>query len=205
DLLDKTISRLDQDESLEDVAPKLIEELQTIADASDTFMKEAGNEELKKELEPFVHALQDMVLADIEYLQTQQAIDHDEMKKAQEHYDAARDLRKQSLNHDRPMLEGEGDVQAKPAGKRLQPFTDSLEKNVMHNINEDADKVFTDITKDNVHYDGINALTKEEIINGYPAGDDAKEFRPYESLSRTHAAVLLNRALVLPEQDNVED
>src|SRR5699024_1788189 len=73
DLHNKTINHLDNDETIEDVSPELIKELQHIVDASDEFMEKAKNDNLKKELEPFVNALHDMVLADIEYLEAQQA------------------------------------------------------------------------------------------------------------------------------------
>lgn len=139
ELLEETISRLDNGKALGDVASELIDELNTIAEAGDDFLVESKNEALKEELEPFIRALQDMVLADIEYLKFQQAIENDDSERAKEHYLSGQSLREQSLNHERPMLEGEDKVNAKPAGKRLQPFTDKLEEKVMENVEEVLD------------------------------------------------------------------
>lgn len=138
DLLNETINHLDNDETIEDVSPELIKELQHIVDASDEFMEKAKNDNLKKELEPFVNALHDMVLADIEYLEAQQAIEEDKVDSAKEHYVSAQMLREQSLDYNRPMLDDE-EEKAKPAAKRLQPFTDELEEHVMNNIEESLD------------------------------------------------------------------
>ncbi|GGK00285.1 hypothetical protein GCM10007063_23270 [Lentibacillus kapialis] len=136
DLLNETKSRLDSGEDLGDVAPELIDELRSIAEAGNEFLTETKNDDLKEELKPFVYALRDMVLADIEYVKAQQAIDSDNLVSAKKHYVSGRSLREQSLDYDRPMLEGEDDVKAKPAGKRLQPFTDHLEEKVTENAKE---------------------------------------------------------------------
>src|SRR5699024_9689216 len=101
----------------------------------DEFMEKAKNDNLKKELEPFVNALHDMVLADIEYLEAQQAIEEDKVDSAKEHYVSAQMLREQSLDYNRPMLDDE-EEKAKPAAKRLQTFTDEIEEHVMNNIKE---------------------------------------------------------------------
>lgn len=145
ELLDEVKSSLKDEEALdENVVSELMDELQTIADASETFLEEAKNEELKKELEPFVNALHDMVLADIEYLKTQQAMEKEDFEEAGEHYVSGQMLREKSLDYERPMLEGEDSLNAKPGAKRLQPFTDTLEKKVTENketITQNADLI----------------------------------------------------------------
>src|SRR5699024_8219510 len=112
--------------------------LQHIVDASDEFMEKAKNDNLKKELEQFVNALHDMVLADIEYLEAQQAIEEDKVDSAKEHYVSAQMLREQSLDYNRPMFDAEEET-AKPADKRLQPSADELEVHVMNNIEESSE------------------------------------------------------------------
>src|SRR5699024_11093655 len=101
-------------------------------------MEKAKNDNLKKELEPFVNALHDMVLADIEYLEAQQAIEEDKVDSAKEHYVSAQMLREQSLDYNRPMLDDE-EEKAKTAAKRLQPIKDELEEHVMNNNEESLD------------------------------------------------------------------
>ncbi|MDN6639698.1 MAG: beta-N-acetylglucosaminidase domain-containing protein [Tetragenococcus sp.] len=135
-LLDGTLEHIENGESIEDTAPELINELEYIANAGEIFLDEADNENLKEELTPFVNALHDMVLADIEYLKAQEAIDDDDRNSAQQHYEEGQKLREESLDYDRPMLEGEDPEKAKPAGKRLQPFTDELEDAVKGNLGE---------------------------------------------------------------------
>lgn len=136
ELLDVTLKNIQNDESIQSTATDLINELEYIADASEIFLDDASNENLKEELKPFVHALHDMVLADVEYLKSQEAIDEDNMDDAKEYFKAGQVLRKKSLDYDRPMLEGEDPVKAKPAGKRLQPFTNDLEDAVKENLDE---------------------------------------------------------------------
>ncbi|MCT1577004.1 beta-N-acetylglucosaminidase domain-containing protein [Oceanobacillus kimchii] len=148
ELLEETLSRIDNDEPLGNVAPELIDELSLIAEAGDEFLRESKNEALKEELEPFVHALQDMVLADIEYIQFHQDLENDDIESAKEHYVSGTILREQSLNHERPMVDEEDTVYAIPAGKRLQPFTNDIEDHVIQKAEELIDvgvmKAFVD-------------------------------------------------------------
>lgn len=134
ELLDETLEALNSDESIEDISQELIVELEVIADAGQEFLTESENYNLRQELTPFVNALYDMVLADIKYLNAQQAIEANEMGEAEQLFEEGRNLREQSLDHNRPMLEGEDPVKAKPAAKRLQPFTDELEERIEDNL-----------------------------------------------------------------------
>lgn len=55
-------------------------------------------------------------------------------------------------------------------------------------------KDFKDVSSKNVYYDIINEMRTQNIINGYEDGT----FRPNETISRKHAAVLVSRAIELP-------
>lgn len=136
DLLDNTLENVQNGESIQETAPDLIDELEYIADAGEIFLDEASNKKLKEELTPFVHALHDMVLADVEFLKAQEATEDGDNEKAQQFFTKGQNLREKSLDYDRPMLEGEDPVKAKPAGKRLQPFTDELEDAVKENLDK---------------------------------------------------------------------
>ncbi|MBU5468214.1 beta-N-acetylglucosaminidase domain-containing protein [Virgibacillus sp. MSJ-26] len=153
DLMDEIISNLDNDKAIGVIAPELMDELQIIADAGDKFMEKSKNKKLREELEPFINALRDMVLANKQFLQAELAIEDGDKEKAWNMITKASSLRKQSLNYNRPMLKGEGNVKAKPAGKRLQPFTDELQEKVTQNMEKLLDmsstvsdaKVFTNV------------------------------------------------------------
>ncbi|MFD1337114.1 beta-N-acetylglucosaminidase domain-containing protein [Oceanobacillus iheyensis] len=182
DLLEETLNRIDNDQPLGEVGPELIDELNIIAEAGDEFLGESKNEALKEELEPFVHALQDMVLANIEYIQFHQHLENENIESAKEHYVSGTVLRDQSLRHERPMLDGEDTVYAKPAAKRLQPFTDGIEAYVIQNAEELMDvgvmKAFVDQYADigkieqeadvrllHTHLTSIEHYVKEESYN----------------------------------------
>ncbi|GFK28698.1 beta-N-acetylglucosaminidase domain-containing protein [Tetragenococcus halophilus] len=136
DLLDNTLENVQNGESIQETAPNLIKELEYIANASEIYLDQASNEKLKDELEPFVRALHDMVLADVEFIKAQEALDDGDSDQAQQYFDKGQDLREKSLDYDRPMLEGEDPTKAKPAGKRLQPFSNELEDAVKSNLDE---------------------------------------------------------------------
>ncbi|TDL73650.1 hypothetical protein E2R56_12175 [Rhodococcus qingshengii] len=127
-LLDSITTKVNNAESLKDEAPEAIVQLQIIADAANEFLAKTKNEKLKKELAPFVKALRDMVLANIEFIKADLAIEAGNKAETWVHFSKATDLRKQSLNYDRPLLSGT--MKAKPAKKRLQPFTDNLEAKI---------------------------------------------------------------------------
>lgn len=57
------------------------------------------------------------------------------------------------------------------------------------------DKPFTDVSSKNVYYDIIHSMRDQGIIHGYEDGS----FKPSETLSRKHAAALINRAVDLPK------
>lgn len=128
ELLDSLTEKLDNGESLKGISPEAMDAFQTIADAADGFMAKTKNENLKEELEPFVNALHDMVLADKEFLKAAVAVEDGNNQAAWNAIEKATALRQQSLNYDRPLIDGT--TKAKPAQKRLQPFTDHLQEKV---------------------------------------------------------------------------
>lgn len=65
-----------------------------------------------------------------------------------------------------------------------------------------ARPVFSDLTEQSSHYDSIMALYQDGIINGYPTGDGTRMFKPTESVSREHAAVMFASLLNLPQPDS---
>lgn len=57
------------------------------------------------------------------------------------------------------------------------------------------DKPFSDVSSKNTYYDIIHKMRDQGIISGYEDGT----FKPSETLSRKHAAALINRAVDLPK------
>src|SRR5699024_6985324 len=142
ELLNAITEELNNGESLKEIAPEAIDEFQKIADAADGFMAKTNNENLKEELEPFVNALRDMVLADKKFLEAALAVEDGNKEEAWNTLMKASTLRNQSLNYDRPLLDGT--MKAKPAQKRLQPFTDHLEEKVTQSVEELLDVNFSE-------------------------------------------------------------
>jgi len=136
-LLDTITSKVNNGSSLKDSAPEAMTELQKIVDAANGFLAKTKNEKLKKELEPFVKALRDMVLADIEFIKTDLAIEAGNKADTWDHFSKATALRQQSLDYDRPLLNGT--MKTKPAKKRLQPFTTNLESKISPKVEKFLD------------------------------------------------------------------
>ncbi len=164
-LLDSITAKVNNGESLKAVAPKAISELQIIADAADQFLAKTKNEKLKNELAPFVNALRDMVLADIELIKTALTLEAGNKADTWDHYAKATALRNQSLNYDRPMLSGT--MKTEPAKKRLQPFTNNLENKISPKVAQLLDlqkeetkaSIFTNVEA----YQNL-ALTEEKTV-----------------------------------------
>lgn len=64
---------------------------------------------------------------------------------------------------------------------------------------EAATKGFSDVSTKNPYYNIIHTMTEKGIIKGYENG----MFKPNETLSRKHAATLINRAVTLKSVKNV--
>ncbi|SFD86231.1 SH3-like domain-containing protein [Lentibacillus persicus] len=70
-------------------------------------------------------------------------------------------------------------------------------------VEQFANTMFNDVPPGSSHFDTIYELVDMGVINGYPTEDGA-EFRPGESLSRSHAAVIFTNTLDLPIPDDVD-
>ena len=66
--------------------------------------------------------------------------------------------------------------------------------------NEASAKEFKDVPKKHPNYTAIQEMQKAGFINGYPDGN----FRPSEPVSRKHVAVLLDKALKLPQPSTTQ-
>ncbi|WP_342472391.1 S-layer homology domain-containing protein [Metasolibacillus sp. FSL H7-0170] len=60
-------------------------------------------------------------------------------------------------------------------------------------------KTFKDVSQNSPYYDSIHTMTEKGIISGYEDGT----FKPNETLTRKHAAALLNRAVSVKVSKNI--
>lgn len=67
-----------------------------------------------------------------------------------------------------------------------------------------ANQTFTDVKHNNAHYMGIHTLEHEGVINGYTQDDGSLAFKPNQSLSRMHTAVLFERTLNLSAPKDIK-
>lgn len=132
ELLNNITEKIDNGKALKDISSEAMDQFQAIADAADDFMEKSKNGKLIEELEPFVKAVRDMVLADQQFILAALAVEDGNKEEAWNTIARASSLRKQSLDYDRPLLDGT--MKAKPAQKRLQPFTNHLEEKVIQNV-----------------------------------------------------------------------
>lgn len=63
----------------------------------------------------------------------------------------------------------------------------------------EANEGFSDLSPTNSHYESVMALVERDAISGYKDGT----FRPSQSISRQHVAVILTRALDLPIPNDI--
>ncbi len=166
-LLDTITSKVNSGSTLKDSAPEATAELQKISDAANEFLAKTKNANLKKELEPFVKALRDMVLADIEFIKTDIAIEDGNKADTWNHFGQAIALRQRSLDYDRLLISGT--MKAKPAAKRLQPFTNNLENKITPKVAKFLDlqkaetkaSIFTNVDG----YKKLSIIEKPEITS----------------------------------------
>lgn len=103
-------------------------QFEKIVTASDEFLTQSKNAGLVEELTPFVLALKELAESNLHYLASYEAFLQGQKEKAVEEFQAGKNLRKQSLRHERPMLASHKEkVFARPAKRYLQPYTDEVE------------------------------------------------------------------------------
>lgn len=131
-LIERITNKIDQGESIKEDADEMIKELEHIATMADQFLAKTNNKKLKEELDPFVQALRDLVLADVEFIKAKLAVENEDKAGAWHAFASGLSMRKQSNNYDRPVIVGE--KKAKPSHKRLQPFTEQLQTKLSDRI-----------------------------------------------------------------------
>src|SRR5699024_6069011 len=79
---------------------------------------------------------------------------------------------------------------------RINPNVKELQSYALASI-----EMYDDVSQDNAHYEGIQALTAQGVFQGY----ESNEFKPWENMSREHMAVVLSKLENYKEPENIED
>src|SRR5699024_3972429 len=59
---------------------------------------------------------------------------------------------------------------------------------------------YDDVSEDDAHYEGIKSLTEQGVLSGY----ETNEFKPWENISRQHAAVILSKVTDFEKPDDLK-
>ncbi len=105
---------------------EMIVEFQTIIAACDGFQSKSQNEEMKKDLEPYVNSLRDLSEAVVNFLQAKKALDAEDKMAAFTFYADGQAEFKASATHTKPKLDTPEIVD--PGSTELIPFAQFMEK-----------------------------------------------------------------------------
>src|SRR5699024_1982176 len=175
---------------------------QNIVNAVDGFIKNASEEDLKEEMKPYINGLHDKSQAAVDYIeaimiakdakagsksQTQALLAH-----ANEKYRDSKSYTVKTKTAEFPTVE----LRAESGMLRINPNVKELQSYALASI-----EMYDDVSQDNAHYEGIQALTAQGVFQGY----ESNEFKPWENMSREHMAVVLSKLENYKEPENIED
>src|SRR5699024_8931778 len=170
--------------------------------AVDGFIKNASEEDLKEEMKPYINGLHDKSQAAVDYIeaimiakdakagsksQTQALLAH-----ANEKYRDSKSYTVKTKTAEFPTVE----LRAESGMLRINPNVKELQSYALASI-----EMYDDVSQDNAHYEGIQALTAQGVFQGY----ESNEFKPWENMSREHMAVGLSKLENYKEPENIED
>lgn len=110
--------------STKDIANILIPKYETIIESVDKFKELSGNDNLKKEIEPWIDSLRDVASASIEFLKLANQVEDKDYTNLWDNYKIAKELQQSSKTHIVQNLAGPTIVEA--GAKRLVPFMNSI-------------------------------------------------------------------------------
>lgn len=175
---------------------------QNIVNAVDSFIKNASEENLKKEMKPYINGLHDKSQAAVDYIeaimiakdakvgsiaQAQTLLAH-----ANEKHRDSKSYTVTTKTAEFPAVE----LRAESGMLRINPNVSDLESYALGLI-----EVYDDVSKDNAHYESIQALTAQDVFRGY----ETNQFKPWENISREHMAVILSKVNDYQEPENIEE
>ena len=129
-------AKLANGESLAEVVPQLVDEMDIIMDACDGFFEKSQNENLKEELEPFAGSLKDLANAIKNYALAALALENEENMAAFEYFMTGSEAMDNSENHVRQGLDSIYLVS--PGSTHLIPLAETIEEAIAEEITEYA-------------------------------------------------------------------
>lgn len=123
-LFESYLQKLESSSLQKEDHEKLIRSFKEIKNACLDFWENSKNEELKKELKPFIDSLVDQMKAGIGFVKTQMAIEQGNFMDVWSYYSQAGSDLAASKNHSRLVINGS--KMALPGSKRILPFLNAL-------------------------------------------------------------------------------
>ena len=176
---------VDENKSTKDIAKVLIPKYETIINAVDKFKELSKNENLKKEVEPWINSLRDIASASIEFLNLSNQLEDKDENNLWENYISAKALEQNSRTHIVQNLGGPTIVEA--GGKRLVPFMNTLMNNVSTQVydilqsKEDNGETIFDRNKQELTYLVQNPISFETVI-----GDMKQEGEAFNNIKTAY-------------------
>src|SRR5699024_9288145 len=198
------------DEAVQSGYEKLIKEngetlqalYQNIVNAVDGFIENASEENLKKEMKPYINGLHDKSQAAVDYIEAimiAKGAKDGSKDQAQTLLADANEKHRDSKSYTVTTKTAEFpavELRAESGMLRINPNVSDLESYALEFI-----EVYDDVSKGNAHYESIQALTAQDVFRGY----ESNQFKPWENISREHMAVILSKVNDYQEPENIEE
>ena len=162
--------------STKDIANVLIPKYERIIESVDKFKELSKNENLKKEIEPWINSLRDVASASIEFLNLANQMEESDYTNLWENYKSAKILQQNSKTHIVQNLGGPTIVEA--GAKRLVPFMNSIIDRIgpkVYEILEDVEnsgETIFDRNKQELTYLVNNVVSFEGILGNITEDDE---------------------------------
>lgn len=159
--LDQFINQFQDGEPVDEIGEQLIDEFDQVLDAITGFKEKSPNEEMIKEIDPWLNSLRAVVKADKHAVKSVIALQHEDMNQAWEELGKASDAMAESKTFTIEKL-AYPDVTVEAGAKRLVPFANKL-------INQLDAKIMTTVDPDataNIPITSYEQLNMGNMVDG---------------------------------------
>lgn len=132
-LLDEFKTKLSSGDSLIEVGTKLVNEMDTIIEASDEFINTSNNERMVEQITPFANSLKDLATSIKDYVNAAMNLEEEDNESAIQNFADGTVAYENSKKYDRPTISGSTKAQA--GSKRLVPFAEAVRDGISNKIN----------------------------------------------------------------------
>lgn len=133
-LLDEFKTKLSSGDSIIDIGTKLVNEMDTIIEASDEFINTSNNERMVEQITPFANSLKDLATSIKDYVNSAMNLEEKDNESAIQNFADGTVAYENSKKHDRPTISGS--TKAQPGSKRLVPFAEAVRDGISNKIND---------------------------------------------------------------------